>query len=90
MSAGEICVDSIGDVLLVPTVGAEGALRPHGHREPYYLLANCRRLLTHTAWRQKENWVIAMELFACGSTSAHAICHEAGIDPYSKKVERTK
>lgn len=62
----------------------------HGHREAYYLLANCRRMLAHTAWSRKENWVIAMELFACGSTSAFAICKEAGIDPYSKKVERAK
>ncbi len=64
--------------------------RPHGHREPYYLLANCRRLLTHPRWRNADNWVIAMELFGCGSTSGVAICHEAGIDPYSKKVERVK
>lgn len=61
-----------------------------GHREPYYLLANCRRLLTHPRWKRADNWVIAMELFGCGSTSGVAICHEAGIDPYSKKVERVK
>lgn len=64
------------------------APRPHGHFEPYYLMANCRRLLTHYKWRHAENWVIAKELFATGSTSAKEICVQAGIDPYSKKVER--
>jgi len=62
----------------------------HGNREAFYLLANCRRLLTHYRWRNADNWVIAMELFGCGSNSGVAICHEAGIDPYSKKVERVK
>lgn len=60
------------------------------HMEPYYLLANCRRLLPRTKWNRAENWVIAMELFACGSTSAKQICVDAGIDPYAKKVERQK
>lgn len=57
-----------------------------GHREPYYLLKNCRRLLPRTKWNSKPNWVIAMELFATGSTSAREICREAGIDPDGLEV----
>jgi hypothetical protein len=59
----------------------------HGHREDFYLLANCRRMLGRTH-AKSPNWVIAMELFATGSTSAYQICTEAGIDPDSTKVER--
>lgn len=62
----------------------------HGHREPYYLLANCRRLLTHPRWKRSPNWVIAMELFGCGSNSGRAICYEAGIDPDGLDVVKVK
>jgi hypothetical protein len=59
----------------------------HGHREDYYLLANARRIVKRQ-YQRSPNWVIAMELFATGSTSAHQICRDAGIDPDAYKVER--
>lgn len=70
------------------TAVAKDAAEVHGHREPYYLMANCRRLLTHPKWKSSPNWVIAKELFGCGSTSGWAICREAGIDGDSTTVER--
>ena len=50
-------------------------------------MANCRHMLSRE-YSRKPNWVIAMGLFATGSTSAHEICAVAGIDPDSLKVER--
>jgi Lar family restriction alleviation protein len=70
------------------TADAKDAASMRGHREPFYLMANCRRLLTHPRWKAAPNWVIAMELFATGSTSAWEICREAGIDGDAKTVER--
>jgi len=63
----------------------------HGHRDDYYLLANGRRLGLEPISRVRNmpNWVLAMELFATGSTSAHQICHDAGIDPDSTTIQRT-
>lgn len=64
---------------------------PHGHREDFYLMANARIMLSRcAAYMREPNWVIAMNLFATGSTSANAICHVAGIDPDSTKVQRIK
>lgn len=54
---------------------------------PFYLLVNCRRLLA-MKYRSKQNWIIAMELFAIGSTSAWQVCVEAGIDPDGLTVVR--
>lgn len=31
--------------------------------------------------RGKERWVIVMEVFAVGSTVAHALCREFDLDP---------
>lgn len=59
----------------------------HAHFTPFYLLANARRIVNRGMARS-ANWVLAMELFAVGSTSAHRICEEAGIDPNSVKVTR--
>lgn len=62
----------------------------HGHRDDYYLLANGRRLGLEPISRVRNmpNWVLAMELFATGSTSAHQICRDAGIDPDSTTIQR--
>jgi hypothetical protein len=60
---------------------------PHGHRSDYYLLANARRIVKRE-YQRSPNWVIAMELFATGSNSAHQICKDAGIDPDGSNVSR--
>jgi len=59
----------------------------HGHRTDYLLLANARRIVKRE-YQRSPNWVVAMELFATGSTSAHQICRDAGIDPDGFKVVR--
>lgn len=58
----------------------------HGHRGDWYLMANARRF---TKDKHQPNWVLAMELFATGSKSAHQICADAGIDPYSTTIDRS-
>lgn len=63
------------------------AKKAHGHRDDYYLMANCRLMLGQK-FARIENWVIAMKLFATGSTSAHQICVDAGFDPSGKKIQR--
>ena len=61
----------------------------HGHRDDYYLMANARRMLSRCrAYKDQPNWVIAMNLFATGSTSANQICRDANIDPDAKTVQR--
>lgn len=62
----------------------------HGHRDDYYLMANARRVAGLAIHRvsQMTNAHFASELFATGSNSGHQICIDAGIDPYSYKVER--
>jgi hypothetical protein len=62
----------------------------HGHRDDYYLLANARSLIESpkAETRRMPNWVLSMRLFATGSTSAHQICADAGIDPDGFKVDR--
>lgn len=61
----------------------------HGHREDVYLMANVRHMLSRR-YRSMPNWVVAMDLFATGSTSAHQICYDAGIDPDGKHVDISK
>lgn len=62
----------------------------HGHRDDHFLLVNARRIGMEpiSRVRQMSNWVLAMELFATGSTSAHQICRDAGIDPDSCTTDR--
>jgi hypothetical protein len=44
------------------------------------ILANVRRIVKRT---RMANWVLAMETFGFGSTSAHAMCERLGLDPDS-------
>jgi hypothetical protein len=71
---------------------AQAGAKPlaHGHRDDFYLMANGRRLAEQsmTRIRQMPNWVFASELFATGSTAAHQICRDAGVDPDGYEVER--
>lgn len=54
---------------------------------PFYIMANARGIAS-AEYRRAPNWVLAMRLFAIGSTSAWAICKEAGIDPEATEVRR--
>lgn len=72
------------------TADVEREKLPHGHRDDFYLMANARGLAMnsiHTV-RSMPNWVLAVKLFATGSTSAHEICAKAGIDPDGISIER--
>lgn len=44
------------------------------------ILANVRRIVKRT---RMPNWVLAMETFGFGSTSAHSMCERLGLDPDS-------
>lgn len=55
------------------------------HFTPFFLLSNARRIVSRE-YAQRANWVIAMELFAVGSTTAKKICIDAGIDPDARTV----
>jgi hypothetical protein len=57
-----------------------------GHRQDIYLMANARSMLSRKCGAY-PNWVLAMHLFATGSTSAFQICDDAGIDPESTKID---
>jgi hypothetical protein len=59
----------------------------HGHRGDWYLMANARRIVSNK-YQHQPNWVLAKNLFATGSTSAHQICVDAGIDPYGTTIDR--
>lgn len=59
----------------------------HGHRDDYFLMANARRIAARR-FSTTPNWAFAAELFATGSTSAHQICQDAGIDPDSATIQR--
>jgi hypothetical protein len=59
----------------------------HGHRSDYFLLSNARRIVKRE-YQRSPNWVVAMELFGTGSSSAHQICRDAGIDPDGLKAVR--
>lgn len=54
---------------------------------PFYLMANVRGIAS-AEFRRAQNWVLAMRLFAVGSTTAWAICKEAGIDPEATEVRK--
>ncbi|WP_431509792.1 hypothetical protein [Variovorax sp. DAIF25] len=56
-----------------------------GHFSPAYLLENARRLAA-PEYAMMPNWALATQIFAVGSTTAHAICRENGIDPDSKSA----
>ncbi|WP_258129198.1 hypothetical protein [Achromobacter anxifer] len=82
--------DLIAALLAAPQ--ASEAVKPachvgHANFTPFYLLANLRRICT-PALARRENWVLAIELFAVGGTTARRICREAGIDPDGKTVAR--
>lgn len=66
------------------------AVKPlaHGHRGDWYLMANARRIALQpiAEVRRQSNWNFACALFATGSTSAHQICIDAGIDPDGTEV----
>lgn len=57
---------------------------------PFFIMANVRRILSQARNARTANWVLAMEIFAVGSTSANRICSEAGIDPDGYKIEKVK
>jgi hypothetical protein len=59
------------------------------HFTPYYLLSNCRRLCS-AHFNRQPNWVIAMELFAVGSTTARGLCVDGGIDPDALTVTKIR
>lgn len=59
----------------------------NSHFTPFYLLANARQICSREYQRQ-PNWVLAMRLFALGSTSATKVCRDAGIDPDGLEVNR--
>jgi hypothetical protein len=59
----------------------------HAHFTPFYLLSNARRICSRE-YQRKPNWVLAMNLFALGSTSATKVCREAGIDPDGLEVTK--
>jgi hypothetical protein len=44
------------------------------------VLRNFRRLMRGRR-RNEANWIIVKELFGVGSTTAHAMCREMGVDP---------
>jgi hypothetical protein len=49
-------------------------------KTPDIILRNVRRLLPR--WRKKiPNWVLAKDVFSVGSTYAHGICIDNGLDP---------
>jgi ribosomal protein S13 len=56
---------------------------------PFYIMANVRRICAHQ-YRRQANWILAMEIFAVGSTTAHQICREAEIDPDGLTVTKIK
>lgn len=47
------------------------------------VLANVRRIVKRT---RMPNWVLAMETFGFGSTSAHQMCARLGLDPDSSET----
>ena len=50
------------------------------------ILANVRRIAKRT---RMPNWVLAMETFGFGSTSAHKMCARLGLDPESSSTHYT-
>lgn len=44
------------------------------------ILRSVRRLAGRRV-KGRANWVLAMDVWGVGSTFAHILCHEAGINP---------
>lgn len=42
------------------------------------------RVMAKADRKRQPNWVLAMELFICGSSAAHEYCELAGVDPEGK------
>ena len=57
---------------------------------PFYIMANVRRLLSGAHNKRLPNWVLACEIFAVGSTTAHKVCAEAEIDPEGYTITKVK
>lgn len=51
------------------------------------IMRNVRRLISGRI-KQPMNWVLYMEIFACGRTSANEACEYLGLDPDSKETPR--
>ena len=42
------------------------------------------RKLKSKAWNKRtQNWIVVMEVIACGSTKAKQMCLQIGCDPYA-------
>jgi hypothetical protein len=52
-------------------------------------LYNGRRM-AKAEFKRKENWVLAMELFLCGSSKARELCQLAEVDPDGLQFEMWK
>ncbi len=52
------------------------------------LFRNVRRIAARQ-WQRSPNWVLAMQIYATGSTYGYAICRHIGIDPEAKNAART-
>lgn len=57
------------------------------YRSHFFLLANAGRIC-NLEMARSANWVLAMELFAVGSTTARRICVDADIDPDAKTITK--
>lgn len=44
------------------------------------ILRSVRRIAGRRV-KDRANWALAMDVWGVGSTFAHILCHEAGIDP---------
>lgn len=42
------------------------------------------RSIAGSRWKREPNWVVAMTVFGVGSTYAHELCHQMGLDPDDK------
>lgn len=49
-------------------------------------ICNARRM-AKAEFKRKPNWVMAMELFLCGSTMAHEMCKAAEVDPDGRQFD---
>lgn len=47
----------------------------------YYLISNTRSIVAKSTYRDKPNWALVKDMFGCGATKAHEICHQSNIDP---------
>ncbi|MCK5612536.1 hypothetical protein KAR91_62270 [Candidatus Pacearchaeota archaeon] len=51
--------------------------------EKLIVMRNVRRLIRGRV-KQPDNWVLYMEIFGTGSTTAHRQCEKLGLNPDSK------